>query len=57
MDAPHVCDPISEGKACIKKSKTWLPPPLVLVLGDANIAMVDAAISRILSEIKDLQLS
>ena len=54
---PSRLRPYLKGEGINHISKTWLPPPLVLVLGDANIAMVDAAISRILSEIKDLQLS
>ena len=45
----HVCPsrlrPYLKGEGINQKSKTWLPPPLVLVLGEANIAMVDAAIS------------
>ena len=60
MDATHVCDHISNGKASINKSKTWLPPPLVLVLGEANIAMVDAAISaqrHLLFKTKDSHIS
>ena len=52
--------PYLEGEGINKKSKTWLPPHLVLVLGEANIAMVDAAIlarGRLLSETKDSHIS
>ena len=45
--------PYLKGEGINEKSKMWLPPPLVLVLEEANIAMVDATISpqlRFLSE-------
>ena len=57
---PSSLQPYLEGEGINKKSKTWLPPPLVLVLGEANIAMVDAAIlarRRLLSETKDSHIS
>ena len=43
MDVPHVWGHNSEMKAQIKKLKTCGPPPLVIVSGETNIAMVDAA--------------
>ena len=60
MDAPHVCDHISKGRAYIEKVNHGRPPPLVVVSWETNIAMVDATISaqqRLLSKTKDLHIS
>ena len=49
-----------EGEGINQKRKTWLPPPLVLVLGEANITMIDEVIlarRRLLSETKDSHIS
>ena len=57
---PSRLRPYLKGEGINEKSKTWLPPPLVLVLGEVNIAMVDAAIlaqRRFLSKTKDLHIS
>ena len=60
MDAPHVCDHISKGRAEIEKVNHERPPPLVVVSWETNIAMVNATIStreRLLSKTIDSHIS
>ena len=60
MDAPHVCDHISKGRAEIEKVNHERPPPLVVVSWETNIAMVDGTVlaqRRLLSKTKDSHIS
>ena len=60
MDAPHVYDHFSKGRAKVKKVNHGRPPPLVVVPWETNIAMVDATVlaqRRLLSKTKDSPIS
>ena len=60
MDAPHVCNHFSEGRAKVKKVNHGRPPPLVVVSWETNIAMVDATVlarRSLLSKTKDSHIS
>ena len=60
MDAPHVCNHFSKGRAKVKEVNHGRPPPLVVVSCEINIAMVHAtifALWRLLSKTKDSHIS
>ena len=59
MDAPHVYDHFSKGRAKVKNVSHGRPPPLVVVSWKTNIEIVGATVlaRRLLSKTKDSYIS